>query len=100
MSLSVPKRTMEFILKLRSAASENDMQTIKNTMNDSGYCIAYGKEAIGISLSRNYNNITYELLAYPGALDEFFNSPFKVDNGCRQKVSEYINMKNNMKNKY
>lgn len=85
---------MEFALKLRKAAAENDMSTIKKMMSSPEYNVQQGKEAIGIAFTRKNNGIAYQLLSFPGALDEFFNHPFKVDNGLKEDVMNYINNNN------
>ena len=76
-------------LNFRKAAANNDMDTIKRIMANDDYKICVGKEAIGIAMACNYDDIVYEILSYPGALDEFFNHHFKVDNGLRLAVKKY-----------
>lgn len=85
-------------LLIRSAAANNDMDSIREIMKDDSYNVDMGKEAIGIAMICNNNNIAYELLSYPGALEEFFNHPFKVDNGLGKLVEIYKRNKQN--NKY
>lgn len=80
----------EFILSFWKAISSNDIEKIKNMMNDDQYTMNIGLEAIGIAFTRKHNEIAYEILSQDGALDKFFDHPFMIDNGLRESVKNYI----------
>jgi hypothetical protein len=82
--------TVAKIFKLRKAASDNDMDTVKEMMNHSDYCYDIGREAVGIAFSLKHDEIAHQLLSLPGALDKYFDHPFMVDSGLRAAVAAYI----------
>lgn len=81
----------EMIWGLMRASSNKDMTTVKQYMSIHGYNIDIGKQALGIALSMRHCDIAYQLLSFPGALEDYFDHPFKVDRGLRKAVQEYIN---------
>lgn len=84
------------IFMLRDAASKNDKDLIKLLMTDENYHHDQGQEAIAIAMSCNHLEIVYELLSFPGSLDKFFNmNQFRVDNGLRDAVQNYITKRDN-----
>lgn len=79
-----------FILQLWNATSNNDLATIKQMVSDEQYSNDIAMSAVGIALSRKHYEIAYHMLAQQGALDLYFDHPYKVDTGIKNAVNDYI----------